>query len=175
MPKQILPLINRTDSDSIKLVAEISILSSSVLVACFRNGEGLGDLSSMVSRSKQKRQNFRHKYLALDSAVRGNNWVEISLQERREGSMESVCDFCGVARAVVYCKPDSARLCLHCDGCVHSANFLSRRHPRSLLCDKCSSQPCNGTVATHWLSFRRFGHRFFRDPLQEALIQDGIH
>ncbi|KAG5226544.1 zinc finger protein [Salix suchowensis] len=55
--------------------------------------------------------------------------------------MESVCDFCGVARAVVYCKPDSARLCLHCDGCVHSANFLSRRHPRSLLCDKCSSQP----------------------------------
>ncbi|XP_061947137.1 putative zinc finger protein CONSTANS-LIKE 11 [Populus nigra] len=55
--------------------------------------------------------------------------------------MESVCDFCGVARAVVYCKPDSAKLCLHCDGCVHSANFLSRRHPRSLLCDKCSSQP----------------------------------
>ncbi|KAJ6683500.1 hypothetical protein OIU85_007211 [Salix viminalis] len=55
--------------------------------------------------------------------------------------MESVCDFCGVARAVVYCKPDSARLCLHCDGCVHSANFLSRRHPRSLLCDKCNSQP----------------------------------
>ncbi|XP_034922636.1 putative zinc finger protein CONSTANS-LIKE 11 isoform X1 [Populus alba] len=55
--------------------------------------------------------------------------------------MESVCDFCGVARAVVYCKPDSAKLCPHCDGCVHSANFLSRRHPRSLLCDKCSSQP----------------------------------
>jgi len=55
--------------------------------------------------------------------------------------MESVCDFFGVARAVVYCKPDSAKLCLNCDGCVHSANFLSRRHPRSLLCDKCSSQP----------------------------------
>lgn len=55
--------------------------------------------------------------------------------------MEPLCDFCGVARAVVYCKPDSARLCFHCDGCVHSANFLSRRHPRSLLCDKCNSHP----------------------------------
>ncbi|PNY12977.1 zinc finger protein CONSTANS-like 11-like [Trifolium pratense] len=38
---------------------------------------------------------------------------------------------------MVYCKPDSARLCFHCDGIVHSANSLSRRHPRSLLCDKC--------------------------------------
>ncbi|KAG6768637.1 hypothetical protein NC652_019647 [Populus alba x Populus x berolinensis] len=55
--------------------------------------------------------------------------------------MESVCDFCGVEKAVVYCKPDSAKLCVHCDGCVHSANFLSRRHRRSLLCDKCSSLP----------------------------------
>ncbi|KAK9284884.1 hypothetical protein L1049_024065 [Liquidambar formosana] len=55
--------------------------------------------------------------------------------------MEPLCEFCGVVRAVVYCKSDSARLCLHCDGCVHSANSLSRRHPRSLMCDKCNSQP----------------------------------
>uniref|UniRef100_A0A5B7AWP9 Zinc finger protein CONSTANS-LIKE 12 n=1 Tax=Davidia involucrata TaxID=16924 RepID=A0A5B7AWP9_DAVIN len=55
--------------------------------------------------------------------------------------MEPLCEFCGVVRAVVYCKSDSARLCLHCDSCVHSANSLSRRHPRSLLCDKCNSQP----------------------------------
>ncbi|TXG55328.1 hypothetical protein EZV62_020584 [Acer yangbiense] len=55
--------------------------------------------------------------------------------------MEPMCEFCGVVRAVVYCKSDLARLCLHCDGCVHSANSLSRRHPRSLLCDKCYSQP----------------------------------
>lgn len=55
--------------------------------------------------------------------------------------MEPLCEFCGVVRAVVYCKSDSARLCLHCDGCVHSANYLSRRHHRSLLCDKCNSQP----------------------------------
>ncbi|KAI4334082.1 hypothetical protein L6164_018817 [Bauhinia variegata] len=55
--------------------------------------------------------------------------------------MEPLCEFCGELRAVVYCKSDSARLCLYCDGSVHSANSLSRRHPRSLLCDKCNIQP----------------------------------
>lgn len=54
--------------------------------------------------------------------------------------MEPLCDFCGVVRAVVYCRSDLARLCLHCDSCVHSANSLSRKHPRSLLCDMCNSQ-----------------------------------
>ncbi|PPD75884.1 hypothetical protein GOBAR_DD27189 [Gossypium barbadense] len=54
--------------------------------------------------------------------------------------MEPLCDFCRGVRAVVYCKSDSARLCLRCDGCVHSANLLSGRHARSLLCEKCNSQ-----------------------------------
>ncbi|XVF44529.1 hypothetical protein PTKIN_Ptkin02bG0131200 [Pterospermum kingtungense] len=54
--------------------------------------------------------------------------------------MEPLCDFCRRVRAVVYCKSDSAQLCLRCDGCVHSANLLSRRHARSLLCEKCNSQ-----------------------------------
>ncbi|KAL0405496.1 UNVERIFIED_CONTAM: Zinc finger protein CONSTANS-LIKE 12 [Sesamum latifolium] len=57
---------------------------------------------------------------------------------------EPSCEFLWVARAVVYCKPDEARLCLQCDGCVHSANALSRRHLRSIICDKCASQA--GTV-----------------------------
>ncbi|XP_059318133.1 zinc finger protein CONSTANS-LIKE 12-like isoform X1 [Lycium ferocissimum] len=55
--------------------------------------------------------------------------------------MDPLCELCGVVRAVVYCKSDSARLCLQCDGYVHSANSLSRRHLRSLICDKCTSQP----------------------------------
>lgn len=55
--------------------------------------------------------------------------------------MEPLCQLCGVVRAVVYCKQDSARLCLRCDSCVHSANYLARRHSRSLICDKCNSQP----------------------------------
>lgn len=55
--------------------------------------------------------------------------------------MDFVCDYCKMEKAVIYCKSDSARLCLQCDGCVHSANPLSRRHSRSLICDKCFSQP----------------------------------
>ncbi|XP_023512378.1 putative zinc finger protein CONSTANS-LIKE 11 isoform X3 [Cucurbita pepo subsp. pepo] len=55
--------------------------------------------------------------------------------------MEPQCEFCGVEKAIVYCKSDSGRLCLHCDYIVHSANSLSRRHLRSLLCDKCNAHP----------------------------------
>ncbi|CAH9133299.1 unnamed protein product [Cuscuta epithymum] len=55
--------------------------------------------------------------------------------------MEPLCEYCGVVRAVVYCRSDSARLCLHCDGCVHSVNGLARRHQRSLVCDRCNSEP----------------------------------
>lgn len=42
---------------------------------------------------------------------------------------------------MVYCRSDSAALCLSCDRNVHSANALSRRHSRTLLCDRCSAQP----------------------------------
>lgn len=51
------------------------------------------------------------------------------------------CDLCTLVRAVVYCKSDSARLCLQCDEYVHSANSVSLKHSRSLICDKCTSQP----------------------------------
>ncbi|KAL3624682.1 hypothetical protein CASFOL_031350 [Castilleja foliolosa] len=54
---------------------------------------------------------------------------------------EKACELCGVVNAFVYCKPDSAALCLQCDGYVHAANALSRRHVRSLICGRCSSQP----------------------------------
>lgn len=55
--------------------------------------------------------------------------------------MEAQCDSCGTEQALVYCKSDSAKLCLNCDVCVHSANPLSSKHTRSLLCEKCFSQP----------------------------------
>lgn len=55
--------------------------------------------------------------------------------------MDPLCDLCGEVRAVVYCKSDSARLCLQCDDYVHSPNLISRRHSRSFICDKCNSQP----------------------------------
>ncbi|KAK9133573.1 hypothetical protein Scep_013101 [Stephania cephalantha] len=55
--------------------------------------------------------------------------------------MDPMCDFCGGARALVYCQSDAARLCLRCDSHVHSANPVSDRHVRSLICDRCNSQP----------------------------------
>lgn len=41
----------------------------------------------------------------------------------------------------MYCRSDAASLCLSCDCTVHSANALSRRHSRTLLCERCNSQP----------------------------------
>ncbi|KAK1291810.1 Zinc finger protein CONSTANS-LIKE 10 [Acorus calamus] len=55
--------------------------------------------------------------------------------------MGPLCDFCGEQRSMVYCRSDSACLCLSCDRNVHSANALSKRHLRTLLCDRCNSQP----------------------------------
>lgn len=41
----------------------------------------------------------------------------------------------------MYCRSDAACLCLSCDRNVHSANALSKRHSRTLLCERCNSQP----------------------------------
>ncbi|KAI9169119.1 hypothetical protein LWI28_007237 [Acer negundo] len=49
--------------------------------------------------------------------------------------MEKTCEFCTAYRPVVYCKADAAHLCLSCDVKVHSANALSHRHLRALLCE----------------------------------------
>ncbi|VVA98811.1 unnamed protein product [Arabis nemorensis] len=83
-------------------------------------------------------------------------------------NMEPKCDHCATAQAVIYCKSDLAKLCLNCDIHVHSANPLSRRHTRSLICEKCFSQPgvircldekvshCQGC---HWHNCSCLGHR----------------
>ncbi|GLT48050.1 hypothetical protein SLA2020_216970 [Shorea laevis] len=51
------------------------------------------------------------------------------------------CDFCNDQIAVLFCRADSAKLCLFCDQHVHSANLLSRKHLRSQICDNCRSEP----------------------------------
>lgn len=58
------------------------------------------------------------------------------------------CDFCTEQVAVLYCRADSAKLCLFCDQHVHSANALSRKHLRSQICDNCSSQPVSVRCST---------------------------
>lgn len=55
--------------------------------------------------------------------------------------MEKICEFCAALRPVVYCKADAAHLCLSCDTKVHSANSLSNRHLRTVLCDSCRYRP----------------------------------
>ncbi|KAI4384981.1 hypothetical protein MLD38_003058 [Melastoma candidum] len=89
--------------------------------------------------------------------------------------MDPLCDFCGVSRAVVYCDSDTARLCLPCDGCVHSANSLSRRHSRSLLCNRCCSQQATVRCMDEGLSICQrcdwggngcSGPRHHRQPLE---------
>lgn len=62
-------------------------------------------------------------------------------QRGRIGKMGYMCDFCGDQRSMVYCRSDAASLCLSCDRNVHSANALSKRHSRTLLCERCNSQP----------------------------------
>ncbi|KAM3713228.1 hypothetical protein ACB094_01G238300 [Castanea mollissima] len=51
------------------------------------------------------------------------------------------CDFCNSKAAVLYCRADSAKLCLFCDQQVHSANALSLKHVRSSICDSCRIKP----------------------------------
>ncbi|XP_055823607.1 zinc finger protein CONSTANS-LIKE 9-like [Solanum dulcamara] len=55
--------------------------------------------------------------------------------------MGYTCEYCGEQRSIVYCRSDSACLCLSCDRNVHSANALSQRHSRTLVCERCNSQP----------------------------------
>nr|UOF76520.1 CONSTANS-like protein [Olimarabidopsis pumila] len=51
------------------------------------------------------------------------------------------CEFCGERTAVLFCRADTAKLCLPCDQHVHSANLLSRKHVRSQICDNCRKEP----------------------------------
>lgn len=58
------------------------------------------------------------------------------------------CDFCSDQVAVLYCRADSAKLCLSCDQHVHSANDLSKKHLRQQICDNCGSEPVSTHCAT---------------------------
>lgn len=67
--------------------------------------------------------------------------------------MKTMCDFCGEIRSTVYCRADAACLCLSCDGHIHGANALSKRHLRTILCDGCSVEPAAFSCNNHKLSF----------------------
>ncbi|MED6174849.1 hypothetical protein PIB30_072920 [Stylosanthes scabra] len=58
------------------------------------------------------------------------------------------CDYCDSKTAVLFCRADSAKLCLSCDQHVHSANALSLKHVRSQICDNCRNEPAAVRCAT---------------------------
>ncbi|KAG8099158.1 hypothetical protein GUJ93_ZPchr0013g35241 [Zizania palustris] len=67
------------------------------------------------------------------------------------GGAAAQCDFCGGLTAVVYCRADSARLCLPCDRHVHGANTVSTRHARAPLCSSCRAAPAAFRRAARFL------------------------
>lgn len=52
-----------------------------------------------------------------------------------------LCDSCKTVAATVFCRADTAFLCITCDGEVHTANKLSSRHPRVWVCEVCEQAP----------------------------------
>ncbi|KAK1294815.1 Zinc finger protein CONSTANS-LIKE 14 [Acorus calamus] len=77
--------------------------------------------------------------------------MEDEKRRRSSPAASSACDFCLVSKAVIYCRADSARLCLSCDRHVHSANPLSQKHVRSRICDNCRSSPASVACTTDGL------------------------
>ncbi|XP_022966086.1 zinc finger protein CONSTANS-LIKE 5-like [Cucurbita maxima] len=57
------------------------------------------------------------------------------------GVVNKPCDSCKTAAAAVYCRPDSAFLCLNCDTKIHGANKLASRHDRVWMCEVCEQAP----------------------------------
>nr|QTY32126.1 BBX transcription factor [Oxybasis rubra] len=58
-------------------------------------------------------------------------------------TQKRLCDFCTESVALIYCRADSAKLCLSCDREVHSTNQLFTKHTRFQLCDACDSSPAS--------------------------------
>ncbi|XP_049398848.1 zinc finger protein CONSTANS-LIKE 4-like [Solanum stenotomum] len=52
-----------------------------------------------------------------------------------------LCDSCKTTPATVFCRADSAFLCLGCDCKIHAANKLASRHARVWVCEVCEQAP----------------------------------
>ncbi|PHT33059.1 Zinc finger protein CONSTANS-LIKE 4 [Capsicum baccatum] len=56
-----------------------------------------------------------------------------------------LCDSCKTTSATVFCRADSAFLCLLCDSKIHAANKLASRHARVWVCEVCEQAPASVT------------------------------
>ncbi|KAH0462381.1 hypothetical protein IEQ34_009956 [Dendrobium chrysotoxum] len=71
--------------------------------------------------------------------------------KEKAGGGSTSCDYCSDATTVLYCRPDTARLCVACDRQVHEANVLSRKHFRSQICDNCGTAAAVAGCTDHGL------------------------
>ncbi|RWR91375.1 zinc finger protein CONSTANS-LIKE 5-like protein [Cinnamomum micranthum f. kanehirae] len=78
--------------------------------------------------------------------------MRASEQEERSGAFPSgwaisarACDSCKTASAQLFCRADSAFLCMGCDSKVHGANKLASRHERVWMCEVCEQAPASVT------------------------------
>ncbi|XP_042472653.1 zinc finger protein CONSTANS-LIKE 14-like isoform X1 [Zingiber officinale] len=69
-----------------------------------------------------------------------------------EAGRRTACEYCGEAEAMLFCRADSARLCVACDRHVHAANALSQKHVRSPICDNCAAMPAAARYAADALA-----------------------
>ncbi|KAK3019236.1 hypothetical protein RJ639_004680 [Escallonia herrerae] len=56
-----------------------------------------------------------------------------------------LCESCKRASASLFCRADSAFLCVGCDAKVHAANKLASRHARVWMCEVCEQAPASVT------------------------------
>lgn len=57
------------------------------------------------------------------------------------GVAAKLCDSCKSEAAALFCRADSAFMCLTCDAKVHCANKLASRHERVWMCEVCEQAP----------------------------------
>ncbi|KAL5699318.1 hypothetical protein ACHQM5_030239 [Ranunculus cassubicifolius] len=55
------------------------------------------------------------------------------------------CDSCKSSSALLFCRADSAFLCIGCDSKIHTANKLASRHERVWMCEVCEQAPASVT------------------------------
>ncbi|KAL5064719.1 hypothetical protein RYX36_026456 [Vicia faba] len=56
-----------------------------------------------------------------------------------------LCDSCKSTKATLFCRSDSAFLCITGDSNIHAANKLASRHHRVKLCEVCEQAPAHVT------------------------------
>lgn len=92
-----------------------------------------------ITRKKHHLLSLKHTHTSLSLSI--TETVKKMVSPKSKPPESVLCDFCNQQPAVLYCRSDSAKLCLLCDQHVHSANLLSRKHLRSQICENCGSEP----------------------------------